>query len=107
MIERQGQAIERMIVDSRTQLVAELQRELWVNLCQLDNLTDLKGGSSFPKTVRELLLPQRSYRDEGHTLGREPDRDLPRNTLAKPHRATRPFSRGIYKHSIQLWPYGL
>ena len=53
MIERQGQAIERMIVDSRTQLVAELQRELWVNLCQLDNLTDLKGGSSFPKTVRE------------------------------------------------------
>ena len=53
MIKRQGQATERVIVDSRTKLVAELQRELWVNLCQLDNLTDLKGGSPFLKTVRE------------------------------------------------------
>lgn len=44
---------KRMMVDSRAELMVEQNRELWVDLCQLDNHADLKGGAQFLKTVRE------------------------------------------------------
>ena len=52
MIEKQGPPRERMMVDARAKLMAERQRELQVNLCQMDNLTDPKGVQ-FLKTFRE------------------------------------------------------